>query len=38
MNKKNFLETNKYNLKYLGIKYMPREELLNYLNDGVYNR
>lgn len=35
---KNFFETSRYNLAYLGIDNMPKEELLNYLNDGVYNR
>ncbi|MBQ9322525.1 MAG: NAD/NADP octopine/nopaline dehydrogenase family protein [Eubacterium sp.] len=35
---KNFFETSKYNLAYLGIDNMPKEELLAYLNEGVYNR
>ena len=36
--KKNFFETSRYNLAYLGIDGMSKEELLAYLNDGVYNR
>jgi len=36
--KKNFFETSKYNLAYLGIDNMPKEELLAYLNQGIYNR
>lgn len=38
MHKKNFFETSKYNLAYLGIDNMPKEELLAYLNEGIYNR
>ncbi len=38
MHKKNFFETSKYNLAYLGIEDMSKEELLAYLNDGVYNK
>lgn len=38
MHKKNFFETSKYNLAYLGIDNMSKEELLAYLNEGVYNR
>lgn len=36
--KKNFFVESKYTLAYLGIDGMPKEELLAYLNDGVYNR
>ena len=38
MHKKSFFETSKYNLAYLGIYNMPKEELLAYLNEGIYNR
>jgi opine dehydrogenase len=38
MHKKNFFETSKYNLAYLGIEGMSKEELLLYLNEGVYNK
>ncbi len=38
MHKKSFFETSKYNLAYLGIDNMSKEELLAYLNEGVYNR
>ena len=38
MHKKSFFETSKYNLAYLGIDNMPKEELLSYLNEGIYNR
>ena len=38
MHKKSFFETRKYNLAYLGIDNMPKEELLAYLNEGIYNR
>lgn len=38
MHKKSFFETSKYNLAYLGIDNMPKEELLAYLNEGIYNR
>ena len=38
MHKKNFFETSKYDLAYLGIDNMSKEELLAYLNEGVYNR
>lgn len=36
--KKNFFVESKYTLAYLGIDGIPKEELLAYLNDGVYNR
>lgn len=35
MHKKNFFTESKYNLAYLGIDGMSKEELLAYLNDGV---
>lgn len=35
---KNFFETSRYNLAYLGIDNMPKEELLAYLEKGIYNR
>ncbi len=38
MHKKNFFKEGKYNLAYLGIDNMSKEELLDYLNNGVYNR
>lgn len=38
MHKKNFFETSKYNLAYLGIDAMSKEELLAYLNQGIYHR
>ena len=38
MHQKSFFETSKYNLAYLGIDNMSKEELLDYLNNGVYNR
>jgi opine dehydrogenase len=38
MHKKNFFETSRYDLKYLGIDNMPKEKLLDYLNNGVYRR
>lgn len=38
MHKKNFFQTSKYNLAYLGIDNMSKRELLEYLNNGVYNR
>ena len=38
MHKKSFFETSKYNLAYLGIDKMPKEELLDYLNKGIYKR
>ena len=38
MHKKNFFETSRYNLAYLGIDNMSRTELLNYLNEGIYER
>jgi opine dehydrogenase len=38
MHKKNFFETSKYDLAYLGIDDMSKEELLAYLNDGILNR
>jgi len=37
MHKKSFFDS-KYSLAYLGIDNMSKEELLAYLNDGVYNR
>lgn len=37
MHKKNFFEDSRYNLEYLGIGGMPKEELLVYLNTGSYN-
>lgn len=38
MHNKNFFEESKYNLEYLGIKDMSKEDLLDYLNNGVYNK
>jgi opine dehydrogenase len=38
MHKKSFFETSIYNLAYLGIDNMPKQELLDYLNEGKYNR
>lgn len=38
MHKKSFFKTSRYNLAYLGIDNMPKEELLDYLNNGVYKR
>lgn len=38
MHKKSFFETSKYNLAYIGIDKMPKEELLDYLNKGIYKR
>jgi len=38
MHKKSFFETSKYSLAYVGIDNMSKEELLAYLNDGVYNK
>ena len=38
MHKKNFFVESRYNLAYLGIDNMPKEELLAYLNEGIYNR
>jgi len=35
MHKKNFYKESKYNLAYLGIENMSKDELLAYLNDGV---
>lgn len=37
MHQKSFFDS-KYNLEYLGIDNMSKEELLAYLNEGVYNR
>lgn len=37
MHKKNFFQTSKYSLSYLGIDNMTKESLLDYLNNGVYN-
>ncbi len=36
MHKKNFFKESKYNLAYLGIDGMSKENLLNYLNKGEY--
>jgi len=36
MHNKSFFEESRYNLEYLGINDMSKEELLAYLNDGVY--
>jgi len=36
MHKKSFFETSKYNLEYLGIGNMSKENLLLYLNEGKY--
>ena len=38
MHKKDFFRSSRYTLAYLGIDNMSREELLAYLNDGIYNR
>ena len=38
MHKKDFFESSRYDLRYIGIDKMPKEELLLYLNKGVYNR
>ena len=38
MHQKNFFEESRYNLAYLGIDGMSKDELLAYLNDGVYER
>lgn len=38
MHKKNFLVESKYSLSYLGIDDLSKEELLAYLNEGIYNR
>lgn len=38
MHQKNFFETSRYTLEYLGIDNMSKQELLDYLNDGTYNR
>jgi opine dehydrogenase len=38
MHKKNFFETSKYNLEYIGIEDMSKEDLLAYLNEGIYNK
>ena len=35
MHKKSFFETSRYNLAYLGIDNMSKEQLLAYLNEGV---
>ena len=35
MHKKDFFKEG-YSLEYIGIKDMSKEELLNYLNNGVY--
>ena len=38
MHKTNFFETSRYNLTYLGIDGMSKEDLLEYLNNGVYRQ
>ena len=38
MHKKNFFETSKYSLAYLGIDGMSKENLLGYLNNGNYRK
>jgi opine dehydrogenase len=38
MHQKDFYKESRYNLAYLGIDNMPKEELLAYLNEGIYNR
>ena len=38
MHKTSFFETSRYNLEYLGIDNMSKEDLLAYLNEGVYNK
>ena len=38
MHNKSFFEESRYNLAYLGIDGMSKDELLDYLNNGVYNR
>lgn len=38
MHKKNFFQESKYDLAYLGIDNMSKEDLLDYLNNGVYKR
>ena len=35
MHKKSFFETSRYNLAYLGIDNMSKEQLLAYLNEGT---
>ena len=35
MHQKNFLESSRYNLAYLGIDNMTKEQLILYLNEGV---
>lgn len=35
---KNFFQESKYNLAYLGIDNMSKEDLLSYLNEGIYNK
>ncbi len=36
MHEKSFFEETKYNLDYLGIGHMSKEQLLDYMNNGVY--
>ena len=38
MHKKSFFVESKYDLAYLGIDGMSKEDLLLYLNEGTYNR
>lgn len=38
MHQKDFLETSRYNLEYLGIDNMSKDELLLYLNKGEYRK
>ena len=38
MHKKSFFEDSRYTLAYLGIDNMSKEDLLAYLNEGVYRR
>lgn len=38
MHKKSFFTEIKYNLNYIGIDGMSKEELLSYLNEGTYNK
>lgn len=37
MHNKDFFKESRYNLKYIGINDMSKENLLNYLNNGIYN-
>ena len=38
MHQKDFFKTSRYNLEYLGIDGMSKEKLLNYLNNGIYEK